>query len=60
MARVRKVTKLLLVEDNAMGRKMLVRRLTRKGFEVVVAADGAEAPNHLAHLDAMGRLSPTA
>ncbi len=43
MARVRKVTKLLLVEDNAMGRKMLVRRLTRKGFEVVVAADGAEA-----------------
>ncbi len=37
------MTKLLLVEDNLMGRKMLVRRLTRKGFEVVVAADGAEA-----------------
>ena len=37
------MTKLLLVEDDVMGRKMLVRRLTRKGFEVVVAADGAEA-----------------
>ena len=36
------MTKLLLVEDNLMGRKMLVRRLTRKGFEVVVAADRAE------------------
>ncbi len=36
------MTKLLLVEDNLMGRKMLVRRLSRKGFEVVVAADGAE------------------
>ena len=33
----------MLVEDNLMGRKMLVRRLSRKGFEVVVAADGAEA-----------------
>jgi two-component system, cell cycle response regulator DivK len=34
--------KLLLVEDNELNRDMLVRRLTKKGFEVVVAVDGGE------------------
>ncbi|MCC6539198.1 MAG: response regulator [Bryobacterales bacterium] len=34
--------KLLLVEDNEMNRDMLSRRLVRKGFEVVLAVDGAE------------------
>jgi two-component system cell cycle response regulator DivK len=35
--------RLLLVEDNEMNRDMLSRRLTRKGYEVVMALDGAEA-----------------
>jgi CheY-like chemotaxis protein len=34
--------KVLLVEDNEMNRDMLSRRLERKGFEVVIAADGGE------------------
>ena len=34
--------KVLLVEDNEMNRDMLSRRLERRGFEVVVAVDGAE------------------
>lgn len=34
--------KLLLVEDNEMNRDMLSRRLIRKGYEVVIAVDGAE------------------
>lgn len=34
--------KLLLVEDNEMNRDMLSRRLERKGFEVVMAVDGAQ------------------
>lgn len=34
--------KILLVEDNEMNRDMLSRRLIRKGFEVVMAIDGAE------------------
>lgn len=34
--------KVLLVEDNEMNRDMLSRRLIRRGFEVVVAVDGAE------------------
>jgi CheY-like chemotaxis protein len=34
--------KVLLVEDNEMNRDMLSRRLTRNGFEVVVAVDGAQ------------------
>ncbi|PZO42417.1 MAG: two-component system response regulator [Pseudanabaena frigida] len=33
--------KILLVEDNEMNRDMLSRRLVRKGFEVLVAVDGA-------------------
>ena len=36
------MAKILLVEDNAMNRDMLSRRLQRRGHEVVVAADGAE------------------
>ncbi len=32
--------RILLVEDNAMNRDMLSRRLSRKGFEVVIAEDG--------------------
>jgi len=32
--------KILLVEDNAMNRDMLSRRLARRGYEVVVAVDG--------------------
>jgi CheY-like chemotaxis protein len=32
--------KILLVEDNEMNRDMLSRRLTRRGFEVVIAEDG--------------------
>ena len=35
--------RLLLVEDNEMNRDMLSRRLSRRGFEVVMAVDGAEA-----------------
>ena len=34
--------KILLVEDNEMNRDMLSRRLQRKGYEVVVAADGEQ------------------
>ena len=34
--------KILLVEDNEMNRDMLSRRLERKGYEVLVAVDGAE------------------
>jgi len=34
--------KVLLVEDNEMNRDMLSRRLTRRGFEVVFAADGQQ------------------
>jgi CheY-like chemotaxis protein len=36
------VALILLVEDNEMNRDMLTRRLERRGFEVVVAVDGAE------------------
>ncbi len=34
------MTKILLIEDNEMNRDMLSRRLTRKGFEVIIAEDG--------------------
>jgi CheY-like chemotaxis protein len=33
---------ILLVEDNEMNRDMLSRRLVRKGYEVIIAVDGAE------------------
>lgn len=35
--------KILLVEDNEMNRDMLSRRLTRRGFELSIATDGAAA-----------------
>jgi CheY-like chemotaxis protein len=36
------MVKILLVEDNEMNRDMLSRRLERKGFQVVMAADGQQ------------------
>ena len=36
------MTRILVVEDNEVNQRILVRRLERRGFEVVVAADGAE------------------
>ena len=36
------MAKILLVEDNEMNRDMLSRRLARKGYEVLIAVDGAE------------------
>ena len=35
------MTKILIVEDNEMNRDMLSRRLTRKGYEIAMAEDGA-------------------
>ena len=35
--------KILLVEDDEMNRDMLMRRLQRRGYEVVAAVDGGEA-----------------
>ena len=35
------MAKILLVEDNELNRDMLSRRLMRKGFEVLIAIDGA-------------------
>ena len=37
------MAKILLVEDNELNRDMLNRRLQRRGYEVVLAVDGAEA-----------------
>lgn len=34
--------KILLVEDNEMNRDMLSRRLQRRGYEIVMALDGAQ------------------
>ena len=36
------MTKVLLVEDNELNRDMLSRRLARKGYDVLVADDGAK------------------
>lgn len=36
------MVKILLVEDNEMNRDMLSRRLAKRGFEVLMAVDGAE------------------
>lgn len=36
------MAKILLVEDNEMNRDMLMRRLARRGYEVVSAVDGGE------------------
>ncbi len=46
------MAKLLLVEDNDMNRDMLSRRLTRRGYEVVIAVDGQQG------IDETRRLSP--
>ena len=35
------MTKVLIVEDNELNRDMLSRRLTRKGYEILMAEDGA-------------------
>jgi len=35
------VARILLVEDNEMNSDMLARRLERRGYEVVIAVDGA-------------------
>lgn len=37
------MTTILMVEDNEMNRDMLSRRLARRGYEVNIAVDGAEA-----------------
>jgi two-component system cell cycle response regulator DivK len=36
------MSKILVVEDNEMNRDMLSRRLTRSGYDVVIAAHGGE------------------
>jgi CheY-like chemotaxis protein len=36
------MAKILIVEDNEMNRDMLSRRLVRRGYEVVMAIDGAQ------------------
>jgi two-component system, cell cycle response regulator DivK len=36
------MTKILIVEDNEMNLDMLSRRLARKGYQVIMAMDGAE------------------
>ena len=36
------MTKILIVEDNEMNRDMLSRRLSRKGYAIEIAVDGAE------------------
>ena len=36
------MTRVLIVEDNELNRDMLSRRLTRRGYEVLLAHDGAE------------------
>ena len=36
------MAKLLLVEDNEMNRDMLSRRRIKRGYEIVIAADGRE------------------
>lgn len=36
------MARILVVEDNEMNRDMLSRRLERRGYEVLVAVDGAE------------------
>ena len=54
--------KVLIVEDNEMNRDMLSRRLARRGFEVLLAVDGAhgiaEAIQHRPHLIIMDMSLP--
>ena len=44
------MAKILLVEDNEMNRDMLSRRLSRRGYQVILAADG-EQGRSLAHAE---------
>jgi CheY-like chemotaxis protein len=37
------MTRILIVEDNEMNREILTRRLERRGYQVCVAENGAEA-----------------
>ena len=39
----RPMPRILLVEDNELSRDMLSRRLSRRGYEVLLAIDGAQA-----------------
>ena len=39
------MAKILIVEDNEMNLDMLSRRLERRGYEVVIATDGAQGVN---------------
>ena len=36
------MAKILIVEDNEMNRDMLSRRLTKRGYEIVIAVDGQQ------------------
>ena len=36
------MAKILVVEDNEMNRDMLIRRLERRGYDIVVAVDGEQ------------------
>ena len=36
------MSKILVIEDNEMNRDMLTRRLERRGYDVIVSADGEE------------------
>ena len=36
------MAKILLVEDNELNRDMLSRRLTKRGYEIVIAVDGQQ------------------
>src|SRR5207247_9669703 len=60
--RLNHMKKLLLVEDNEMNRDMLSRRLERRGFEVLIAVDGAQgiaaAKEHLPDLILMDMSLP--
>ena len=42
MERVAEMAKILIVEDNEMNRDMLSRRLIRRGYQILMAVDGAE------------------
>jgi len=43
------VAKILVVEDNEDNRDMLMRRLQRRGYEVIFAVDGAEGVDKAQH-----------
>ncbi len=57
------MAKILVVEDNEVNQRILVRRLERRGFEVVVAEDGAQgvevARNEVPDLILMDMSLPT-